>query len=34
MLLWETLYKNPAEILPSIHQFMEDAVAFQIQKLE
>ena len=33
-LLIEGLLDNPAEILPSIHQFMEDAVAFQIQKLE
>ena len=33
-LLIEGLLDNPAEILPSIHQFMEDAVAFQIQKLD
>ena len=33
-LLIEGLLDNPAEILPSIHQFMEDSVAFQIQKLD
>ena len=31
-LLIEGLLENPVEILPSIHKFMEDATAFQIQK--
>ena len=33
-LLIEGLLENPVEILPQINQFMEDAAAFQIQKLE
>ena len=33
-LLIEGLLENPVEILPQINQFMEDAAAFQIQKIE
>ena len=33
-LLIEGLLENPVEILSQINQFMEDAAAFQIQKLE
>ena len=33
-LMIEGLLENPVEILPHINQFMEDAAAYQIQKLE